>query len=97
MTNKRHGTIYAGVTSHLPSRITQHRDSAVDGLTKQYGLHRLVWYERHDTMAAAIKRETSIKKYKREWKINLIERENPQWNDLYPALMAVNKNSPLIK
>jgi len=97
MTNKRHGTLYVGVTSALLSRITDHREGRVEGFTKRYGLHRLVWYEAHRDMKSAIQRETSIKRYKRDWKINLIEQDNPDWNDLYPALMDVNRNSPLLK
>ncbi|HEX2594606.1 MAG TPA: GIY-YIG nuclease family protein [Rhizomicrobium sp.] len=96
MANKRHGTIYTGVTSWLPGRVTEHREDKREGFTKKYGLHKLVWYERHATMKEAIQRETSIKRYKREWKINLIERDNPHWLDLYPALMDVNRESPLL-
>jgi putative endonuclease len=97
MTNKRHGTLYTGVTSFLPGRVAQHRDGARKGFTQKYGLHRLVWYERYDDMKSAIQREISIKRYKREWKINLIERENPDWSDLYPALVNVYRNSPLLR
>lgn len=88
MANKRHGTIYIGVTSQLIRRVDDHRESRIKGFTKKYGLHRLVWYELHESMVAAIRRETSLKKYKREWKINLIERENPYWEDLFPALVG---------
>jgi putative endonuclease len=77
--------------------VAQHREDVRKGFTQKYGLHRLVWYERHDSMKSAIQRETSIKRYKREWKINLIERENPDWNDLYPRLVDVNRDSPLLK
>ncbi len=87
MTNRKHGTIYTGVTSRFIDRITEHREGLIDGFTKTYGLHRLVWYEWHEHMTVAIQREKSIKKYRREWKINLIERENPHWDDLYPALI----------
>ncbi|HEX2594010.1 MAG TPA: GIY-YIG nuclease family protein [Rhizomicrobium sp.] len=95
--SKRHGTIYVGVTSWLPGRAYEHREELRDGFTKKYGVHRLVWFEMHDTMMAAIKREKSIKKYKREWKINLIERENTYWADLYPSLVDVNRDSPLLQ
>ena len=88
MASRRHGTLYIGVTSQLPARIGQHREGLVPGFTRQYGLKRLVWYEQHETMALAIQREKSLKKYKREWKINLIERDNPYWDDLYPALVG---------
>ena len=88
MSNRRHGTLYTGVTSALPNRIWQHREGLIPGFTKTYGLHRLVWYEPHESMVVAIQREKSIKKYKREWKINLIEHDNPYWDDLYPALIG---------
>jgi putative endonuclease len=91
MTNKRHGTLYTGVTSKLPSRIAEHRDGRTPGFTKSYGLRHLVWYEWHESMRAAIQRETSIKRWKREWKINLIEHENPNWDDLYPGLVGMNR------
>ena len=87
MNNRRHGTLYAGVTSTLLNRVWQHKEGLLPGFTKSYSLHRLVWYEPHESMIAAIQREKSIKKYKREWKINLIERENPYWDDLYPVLL----------
>ena len=87
MTNKRHGTLYVGVTADLISRVEQHRDGATPGFTATYGLNRLVWFERHDLIVDAIRREKSLKKYKRDWKLNLIERENPYWHDLYDAMM----------
>jgi len=88
MSNFIHGTIYAGVTSDLPFRVWQHREGVIEGFTKTYGLKRLVWFEPHHDMVMAIQREIAIKKYKREWKINLIERENPYWIDLCPALIS---------
>ena len=87
MASRKHGTLYIGVTSELISRVAQHRDETFDGFTKQYGVKHLVWYETHDTMVAAIRREKQLKKYKRDWKINLIERENPHWEDLFPSLL----------
>ena len=87
MTNGRHGTLYIGVTSDLITRVVQHQDGRVPGFTATHGLKRLVWYERHDTIVGAIAREKSLKKYKREWKINLIEQDNPNWDDLLPALL----------
>ena len=86
MSNKRHGTLYAGVTGNLRQRAWQHREGLMDGFTKEYGLKRLVWYEQHESMIVAIRREKSLKKYERDWKINLIERDNPDWNDLYKML-----------
>jgi putative endonuclease len=87
MSNRKHGTLYIGVTGNLLRRVSQHRDGTMEGFTKTYGLKRLVWYEHHESMVAAIQREKSLKKYPRDWKINLIERENPHWDDLFPALV----------
>jgi putative endonuclease len=85
MSNRRHGTLYIGVTSDLITRVTQHRAGETAGFTRSYGLHRLVWYEQWESISEAIHREKALKKYKREWKINLIERENRDWADLYPG------------
>ncbi|MBW8304821.1 MAG: GIY-YIG nuclease family protein [Brevundimonas sp.] len=93
MATRKHGTIYTGVTSRLVGRTHQHREGLMEGFTKRYGVHRLVWYETHESMVAAIQREKSIKKYKREWKINLIERNNPDWNDLFPTLMGATDHA----
>jgi putative endonuclease len=95
MASRKHGTIYTGVTSKLPQRVQQHREGLIYGFTKVYAVHRLVWYELHESMTEAIRREKSIKKYKREWKINLIERENPNWDDLFPALVGMNRKRTL--
>jgi putative endonuclease len=86
MASRRHGTLYVGVTSELPVRIAQHRERTLEGFTKQYDVKLLVWFEQHDNIASAIRREKAIKKYKRDWKINLIKRENPGWDDLFPGL-----------
>ncbi|WP_269716991.1 GIY-YIG nuclease family protein [Caulobacter sp. NIBR2454] len=86
MTDRRRGTLYIGVTSDLPRRIYEHREGALPGFTKRYGLKTLVWYEVQDEMAQALQRERSLKRWSRDWKINLIERENPDWIDLYPSL-----------
>jgi putative endonuclease len=88
MSNRKHGTLYVGVTSQLPTRINEHREGLIPGFTQKYGLKRLVWFEPHETMAHAIHREKMLKKYKRDWKINLIELDNPLWEDLYPALIG---------
>ena len=93
MASRRHGTLYTGVTSQLPNRIYQHREGLIPGFTKTYGIKRLVWYEPHESMRVAIQREKSLKKYPREWKINLIERENPNWDDLYPGLVGMNRQT----
>jgi putative endonuclease len=95
MANRRHGTLYSGVTSTLAERVNEHREGLIPGFTKTFGLKRLVWYEPHETIVGAIQRETTIKKYKREWKINLIERANPYWDDLSPGLFGFpNSSSP---
>jgi putative endonuclease len=88
MASRHHGTIYVGVTSELPDRVFKHREGLMPGFTKDYHVHRLVWFERHESMAFAIHREKQLKKYKREWKINLIERENPYWIDLFSSLIG---------
>jgi len=78
-----HGTLYTGVTSELIGRVWQHREEMTGGFTKRYGVKRLVWwFEVHETMESAIRREKSIKRWQRKWKVELIERENPTWRDL---------------
>ena len=86
LTNKRNGTLYAGVTSDLGRRAWEHRSEAVPGFTRRYGVHRLVWFERHDDIRDAIAREKAIKKWRRAWKLRLIEERNPEWRDLYEDL-----------
>ena len=81
--SKRNGTLYIGVTSDLVKRIYEHRNNLVDGFTKKYNTHRLVWYEVHESAESAITREKQIKKWKRAWKLKLIEQTNPKWIDLY--------------
>jgi len=83
LASDRYGTLYIGVTSDLVQRIWQHRNDAVDGFTSKYAVHLLVWFEQHGTMESAIAREKTIKKWRRDWKLNLIESVNPQWRDLY--------------
>lgn len=80
------GTLYIGVTSDLVKRIWEHKNDVVEGFTKKYKIHDLVWFEQHDTMESAISREKSIKAWKRQWKIALIETANPRWQDVYPDL-----------
>jgi putative endonuclease len=87
LASRRRGTLYIGVTSNLIGRIWQHKNDVVDGFTNRYGVHLLVWFELHETMESAILREKAIKGWKREWKITLIEEENPYWVDLYSALL----------
>lgn len=76
------GTLYTGVTSNLIGRLIQHREGVFDGYTRAYGVLRLVYFEVADTMESAIRCEKQLKRYRRDWKRNLIERENPTWNDL---------------
>ncbi len=83
----RNGTLYVGVTSNLVARVWQHRNEVVDGFTRRYHVHSLVWFERHETMVSAIQREKAIKAWKRAWKLELIEGLNPDWHDLYPDLL----------
>jgi len=86
LASKPYGTLYVGVTSDLARRVWEHKLKLVPGLTERDRVDRLVWFESHDTIQAAIRREKQIKEWKRDWKINLIERDNPRWIDLYPSL-----------
>ena len=87
LASKRNGTLYIGVTSQLPQRIYQHKHNLVDGFTKKYHVHLLVWYEVHETMESAISREKELKRWRRKWKIELIKHMNPEWLDLYSAIV----------
>ena len=87
LASKRNGTLYVGVTSDLVQRVWQHKNHAMEGFTKQFGVDRLVWYEVHDCMESAIHREKRLKAWKRSWKIQLIEQCNPNWLDLYGELV----------
>ena len=82
LASHRNGTLYIGVTSDLVQRLYQHRAGLIEGFTKDYGVKRLVWFEPGASMEEAIRREKQLKKWQRQWKINLIERENPDWRDL---------------
>ena len=86
MTNRRDGTLYIGVTSDIARRAWEHRKGAVEGFTKRYGLKRLVYMERHETIDEALRRETRMKKWPRAWKVRLIHSINPEWHDLYETL-----------
>jgi putative endonuclease len=81
------GTLYTGVTANLPARIHQHKHDLVEGFTRTYHVHTLVWFELHPTMETAIAREKAIKQWKRAWKVELIETQNPTWRDLYPDIL----------
>jgi putative endonuclease len=80
------GTLYIGVTSNLVKRVYEHRMKVVPGFTKEYGIYRLVFFEQHTDIEAAIRREKRLKKWNRAWKIRLIEEQNPNWDDLYPSI-----------
>ncbi len=86
LASKKNGTLYIGVTSNLIQRVWQHKNGQAPGFTKKYNVHILVYYEQHENMASAITREKQMKKWNRAWKIDLIERENPQWEDLWPKI-----------
>ena len=85
--SKRTGTLYIGVTSNLIKRIYEHKNGLAEGFSKTYEVHRLVWYERHETAESAIVREKQIKKWNREWKLRLVDEFNPRWDDLYESLL----------
>jgi len=87
LASRRNGTLYVGVTSDLVKRVWEHKENLADGFTKRYGVHALVWYEPHESMESAIQREKAIKEWKRRWKLELIEKTNPQWRDLYADLL----------
>jgi putative endonuclease len=87
LANKKNGTIYIGVTSNLVKRVWQHRMNIVGGFTNTYQVHLLVYFEFHRTMKSAILREKQLKRWKRNWKLKIIERENPTWRDLYDEII----------
>ena len=87
LASKRNGTLYIGVTSDLIKRIYEHKNDLVAGFTRKYKVHRLVYYETHDSMESAISREKQIKKWNRDWKLRLIEERNPDWRDLWEEIV----------
>ena len=87
ITNKRNGTLYTGVTSDLIKRVAEHKEGSIDGFSKRYDLKMLVWYEVHDDINEAIKREKQIKNWERNWKLRIIEDKNPDWLDLYDEIL----------
>ncbi|MEL7518679.1 MAG: GIY-YIG nuclease family protein [Pseudomonadota bacterium] len=88
MASRRNGTIYIGVTSDLAKRVWEHREGMIEGFTKKHGCKMLVWFERHDTIEAAITRERQMKEWKRAWKMRVIEGKNPDWNDLFELICS---------
>ena len=87
LASKRNGTLYTGVTGALNQRVWEHRAEIFEGFTKRYGVKQLVYYEIHEDPSSAIKREKQIKRWRRSWKLRLIEKDNPQWVDLYDNLL----------
>jgi len=88
LASQRNGTLYIGSTSNLIQRIHQHKASQADGFTKQYRVDQLVWFEMHESSLAMVTRERQLKEWKRQWKVELIEKENPLWRDLYAELLG---------
>jgi putative endonuclease len=88
LASERNGTLYVGVTSNIARRAWEHRSDVADGFTQRYGVHRLVFVEVYDSMEEAILREKRLKRWRRAWKLELIERTNPQWRDLYDDLLS---------
>ena len=86
LASKCNGTLYTGVTTNLMKRVWEHKEDLVGGFTKKYGVHLLVYYEFHNDVISAIAREKQIKKWNRAWKVELIERRNPDWQDLWKEL-----------
>ena len=93
MSNEPYGTLYVGMTNDLIGRVWEHRSKAVKGFTQHFGLDRLVWYEVHEDPYEAITREKRIKNWNRDWKVNLVQRVNPHWDDLFERLTARGENS----
>ncbi len=87
LTNRPNGTLYVGVTNNLVRRIWEHKSGTIEGFSKKYYLKRLVYFEPHEEIQTAIQRETSIKRWPRVWKVNLITENNPEWNDLYEQIL----------
>jgi putative endonuclease len=83
----RNGTLYIGVTSDVIKRVWEHKNDVVESFASRYKVHYLVWYEAHETMESAVTRESALKNWKRKWKLELIEKTNPRWNDLYADLV----------
>ncbi len=86
LASRKHGTLYLGVTNNLVRRIYEHKSKAAPGFTARYGVNRLMWFENYQDPVTAISREKEIKKWRRDWKIRLIEETNPDWLDLYPGI-----------
>jgi putative endonuclease len=88
LASNKYGTLYLGVTNDVVRRVYEHKSKAIAGFTERYSVDRLVWFEIYDDVQTAIAREKELKKWRRAWKIRLIEETNPDWADLYPAIAA---------
>lgn len=88
LANRYRGTIYIGMTSNLPKRIWEHKEKVVEGFTEKYDVNILVYYELHGSAEQGIRRERRLKEWQRQWKIELIEKQNPDWKDLYEEVIA---------
>ena len=86
LASKKHGTLYLGVTNDIVRRVYEHKTKAVPGFTSRYNITRLVWFEIYDDPISAISREKELKKWKRDWKAQLIQEKNPNWDDLYESI-----------
>ena len=90
LASKRNGALYIGVTANLANSVYEHKSNLISGITSQYAIHQLVYFEYHPNAGAATLREISIKEMHRIWKLDLIEQQNPEWRDLYPDVAAIN-------
>ena len=88
LASRRNGTLYVGMTSDLVKRVWEHKSNVVEGFSKRYGVHRLVYFELHATLEEALRRERRFKECPRQWKIELIEKENPLWDDRYEEIVS---------
>jgi putative endonuclease len=87
LASQKNGTLYVGITNDLVRRVHEHKEGLADGFSKRYGVHMLVWFESTQSVEAAIEKEKQIKNWKREWKVALIEKDNPAWADLYEGIL----------
>ena len=92
LASKKHGTLYTGLTNDLRKRVLEHKNNIIEGFTKKYSVHKLVYYEKHNDINRAVKREKNIKAWKRQWKIELIEKYNQSWKDLLDDQLACNES-----
>jgi putative endonuclease len=88
LASKKYGTLYLGVTNNIVRRVFEHRSKTIGGFTARYGVDKLVWFETYADATTAISREKELKKWRRDWKIRLIEEQNPEWSDLYPGICS---------